>query len=48
MAVASDYAQSKVRLTKADLLCRLDARSRERYGEPFSAGLMNDLIEAGF
>jgi hypothetical protein len=47
MDTSRDCPRSTVRLSKAELLRRLDARSRERYGGPFSEGLLNDLIKDG-
>jgi hypothetical protein len=43
----SEYARLPTRLSKPELLRRLDERSRRRYGEPFSEGGLNDLIKDG-
>jgi hypothetical protein len=43
----SKRTPSPSRLTKPELLRRLDERSRRRYGEPFSKAVLNDLIKDG-
>jgi hypothetical protein len=43
----SERTRSTVRLSKPELLRRLDERSRRRYGEPFSEAILNDLIKDG-
>ena len=45
--MSSDCPRPIVCLSKAELLRCLDARSRARYGEPFSEGVLNDLIKDG-
>ena len=43
----SEYVRSPTRLSKTELLRRLDDRSRRRYGDPFNEGGLNDLIKDG-
>jgi hypothetical protein len=43
----SEYARSPARLSKPELIRRLDDRSHRRYGEPFSEGVLDDLIKDG-
>jgi hypothetical protein len=45
--MSSERSRLPVRLSKPELLRRLDARSRSRYGGPLSEALLNDLIKDG-
>ena len=47
MQMSKERVRSPVRLSKTELLRRLDARSRRRYGGPFGEALLNDLIKDG-
>src|SRR5262245_1814144 len=45
--MSSERARSPGRLSKAELLRRLNEWSRTRYGGPFSESLLNDLMKDG-
>ena len=43
----SERTRTPAQLTKPELLRRLDERSRRHYGQPFTEGVLNDLIKDG-